>query len=185
MPKKAVTKNKPKSKSVKTARKKSYTDAFRRKVVTYSVKNGIIAAAEKFSVSTPSVTNWRKDFGVTRATKEAAAAGEKVVLPEKPVSKPAPSGRKNYPETFREEVARFSALEGVEKTAIRFGVSAPSVTNWRREFGINRQTREKILKEQQKLGISSERGLGKKEILKVRRQVERSLELLDSLLQKM
>ena len=59
------------------------------------------------------------------------------------------------------------------------------MTNWRREFGINRQTREKILKEQQKLGISSERGLGKKEILKVRRQVERSLELLDSLLQKM
>lgn len=179
------TKARAKSKSKKILRKNSYTDAFRRKVVTYSVKNGIIAAAEKFSVSTPSVTNWRKDFGVTRATKEAAFAGKKVNLPEKPVSKPVPSGRKNYPQTFREEVARFSALEGVEKTAIRFGVSAPSVTNWRREFGINRETRDKIRKEHEKLGINSEKSLGKKEILKVRRQVEKSLALLDSLLEKM
>ena len=107
-----------------------------------------MAVGEKFSVSTPSVTNWRKDFGVTRATKEAAVSGKKVVLPEKPLSKPVPAGRKNYPDAFREEVARFSALEGIEKTALRFGVSSPSVTNWRREFGINRETREEILKEQ-------------------------------------
>lgn len=185
MTKRTTKRGKTQMNTVKGLRKKSYTDSFRRKVVTYSVKNGIIAAAEKYSVSTPSVTNWRKDFGVTRATKEAAVSGKKVVLPEKPLSKPVPAGRKNYPDAFREEVARFSALEGIEKTALRFGVSSPSVTNWRREFGINRETREEILKEQEKLGINLERPPGKKEIQRVRKHVERSLELIDNLLAKM
>ena len=185
MTKRTAKRRQSKVKAQKSSRKKSYSDAFRRKVVTYSVKNGIIAAAEKFEVSTPSVTNWRKDFGVTRATKEAAVSGEKIVLPEKPLRKPASSGRKNYPAAFREEVARFSALEGIEKTALRFGVSSPSVTNWRREFGINRETREKIRKEQKKLGIDNDRAPGKKEVLRVRRQIERSLELLDDILARM
>ena len=170
------------SNSAKESRKRSYTDAFRRKVVTYSVKNGIIAAAEKFDVSTPSVTNWRKDFGVTRATKEAAVAGKKVVLPEKPVSKPSAVGRKNFPLAFRQEVARFSALEGGEKTAFRFGVSAPSVTNWRREFGVNRDTRTQILKEREEMGLSNEKAVGKKELLKLRKQVQRSLDALDKII---
>ena len=151
--------------------------------MTYSVKNGIIAAADKFDVSTPSVTNWRKNFGVTRATKEAARGGKKVVLPNKPLAKPAPSGRKNYPIAFREEVARFSALEGVERTALRFGVSAPSVTNWRREFGINRETRTQMLKERKKLGYSDEKSVGKKDLLRIRKQVKRSLEALDKIIE--
>ena len=178
MPKRSSTK--VKSSSQKLGRKNSYTDAFRRKVVTYSVKNGIIAVADKFSVSTPSVTNWRKDFGVTRATKRRRRS--KGGLPKKPVSKPVPSGRKN----IRIPSVRkwpFPLLR-VEKTAIRFGVSAPSVTNWRREFGINRETRDKIRKEHEKMGITNGKSLGKK-ILKIRRQVEKSLALLDSLLQKM
>ncbi|NCF55427.1 MAG: hypothetical protein GWP41_04075 [Planctomycetia bacterium] len=182
MTKRTAVRSKLKSSS-STRKRNTYSDAFRRKVVTFSVKNGIVAAAQKFDVSPPSVTNWRKDFGVTRATKEAATQGKKLNIPQHPNKNHAPSGRKNYSDSFREEVANFSALEGVEKTAIRFGVSAPSVTNWRREFGVNRQMRAELLEERKKLGLEGGGAPSKKEIQRIRNQVKRTLELLDTLLE--
>ena len=136
------------------SRRPQYSEAFRRKVVQFSVKNGIVTAAEKFAVSTPSVTNWRKLYGVSRETKVAAIEGKGVKIAKKPLPKSqrVSTGRKFSP-TFRKEVAEFSISEGVARTAGRFGVSTPSVTNWRREFGINRQSREDWLKENSKNGI--------------------------------
>ncbi len=147
------TANKSVNKKVASSRPQ-YSEAFRRKVVQFSVKNGIVTAAEKFEVSTPSVTNWRKLYGVSRETKVAAIEGKGVKIAKKPLPKSqrVSTGRKFSP-TFRKEVAEFSISEGVARTAGRFGVSTPSVTNWRREFGINRQSREDWLKENSKNGI--------------------------------
>jgi transposase-like protein len=155
-----VKKNQSRSAAKKVAKKKvspsrpQYSEAFRRKVVQFSVKNGIVTAAEKFAVSTPSVTNWRKLYGVSRQTKVAAIEGRGVKIAKKPLPKSqrVSTGRKFSP-TFRKEVAEFSISEGVARTADRFGVSTPSVTNWRREFGINRQSRQEWLKENSKNGV--------------------------------
>ena len=155
-----VKKQQSRSAAKKVAKKKvspsrpQYSDAFRRKVVQFSVKNGIVTAAEKYSVSTPSVTNWRKLYGVSRETKVAAIAGKGVKIAKKPLPKNqrVTTGRKFSP-TFRKEVAEFSISEGVARTADRFGVSTPSVTNWRREFGITRQSRHEWLKENSKNGV--------------------------------
>ncbi|MBT7105177.1 MAG: hypothetical protein HN940_12885 [Planctomycetes bacterium] len=143
-----VKKQQSRSAAKKVAKKKvspsrpQYSDAFRRKVVQFSVINGIVTAAEKYSVSTPSVTNWRKLYGVSRQTKVAAIEGRAVKIAKTPLPKSqrVATGRKFSP-TFRKEVAEFSISEGVARTADRFGVSTPSVTNWRREFGITRQSR--------------------------------------------
>ncbi|MDE0958442.1 MAG: hypothetical protein OSB12_07385 [Planctomycetota bacterium] len=155
-----VKKQQSRSAAKKIAKKKvspsrpHYSEAFRRKVVQFSVINGIVTAAEKFAVSTPSVTNWRKLYGVSRETKVAAIGGRRVKIAKKPLPKSqrVTTGRKFSP-TFRKEVAEFSISEGVARTADRFGVSTPSVTNWRREFGITRQSRQKWLKENSKNGV--------------------------------
>ncbi len=81
-----------------------YSESFRHKVVKYSIKNGIARAADRFEVSTPSVTNWRKLYGVTRKTKIQAEKGQKISLPKQPIPKQErrSTGRK-YSAQFRRE----------------------------------------------------------------------------------
>ena len=161
-----------------------YSDSFRHKVVSYSIKNGIARAAARFEVSTPSVTNWRKLYGVTRTTKARAEDGQKITLPKHPIPKKerGSTGRK-YSAQFRREVAEFSILEGVVSTAQRFGVSTPSVTNWRREFGINRSTKAKRARKNMQ-GNSTGRGMTRLQINAIKKKLVQSLRLIDQWIEK-
>ncbi|HIG04744.1 MAG TPA: hypothetical protein EYQ08_03305 [Planctomycetes bacterium] len=173
-----VKKQQSRSAAKKVAKKKvspsrpQYSEVFRRKVVQFSVKNGIVTAADKFAVSTPSVTNWRKLYGVSRETKVAAIGGMRVKIAKKPLPKSqrVTTGRQFSP-TFRKEVAEFSIREGVARTADRFGVSTPSVTNWRREFGINRQSRQEWLKENSKNGAQRKGTPSRRELEALRKKL--------------
>ena len=161
-----------------------YSEKFRHKVVKYSIKNGIARAADRFEVSTPSVTNWRKLYGVTRKTKIRAEKGQKISLPKQPIPKQErrSTGRK-YSAQFRREVAEFSVLEGVVSTAQRFGVSTPSVTNWRREFGINRSTKAKRARKNMQ-GNAAGRGMTRLQINAIKKKLVQSLRLIDQWIEK-
>ncbi len=157
----------------------NYSESFRRKVVKFSIKNGIARAAARFEVSTPSVTNWRKLYGVTRKTKARAQIGQKISLPKQPIPKKerATTGRKYSPQ-FRREVAEFSILEGVVSTAMRFGVSTPSVTNWRREFGITRSTRAKRTRNGLP-GKSTGSGLTRQQVKAIKKNLVQALQCIE------
>ena len=173
------------SKTNQRAVRPQYSEAFRRKVVSYSVPHGIAAAAEKYNVSTPSVTNWRKLYGVSRALKLEVAKGKKMKLPKSPITsaKQAELGRR-YSPGFKREVAEFSALEGITKTASRFGVSVPSVTNWRREFGISRKTKTRLLAQGREREVATVKPPSRKEIQSIRDQLLKAVGLADRLLEK-
>ncbi|MDE0961229.1 MAG: hypothetical protein OSB09_10650 [Planctomycetota bacterium] len=145
------------------------------------MKNGIVNAAEKFGVSTPSVTNWRRTYGVTRETKVNANKGGAVKISAKPI--PAAqriTTARRFTGAFRKEVAEFSISEGVARTAQRFGVSTPSVTNWRREFGINRQSRQKWLQLQSDNGIQKLAPANRREIEIMKKRLNQVVQQVDS-----
>jgi hypothetical protein len=170
-PPKAARSRKPAAK--KRGRKRSGSPSRR----TYT--HGIHATAEKFGVSTPSVTNWRRAYGITRETKKRALSGQPVFLAD---AGEAASGR-GYSEAFRRDVAEYSILHGIQAAAEKFSVSAPSVTNWRRKFGINRGTKAAAI-----AAVAegpSPAGIRKSEIRALRRQFEQALDSLDRLLAKL
>jgi transposase len=163
----------------------------RKKVAEFSILHGIHAAAEKFGVSAPSVTNWRKAYGITRETKKAAKTGRRVKLAT-PTRSTGSAGRTGYPEEFRREVADFSILHGIQQAAQRFNVSAPSVTNWRRAFGITRAHKREALASVTRTASGTRRGpagggvsLPKGELRQVRKQLDQAFRALDRLLAKL
>lgn len=183
-PPKAARSRKPAAKKRGSKRsgspsRRTYTEDERREIAEFSITNGIHATAEKFGVSTPSVTNWRRAYGITRETKKRALSGQPVYLAE---AGEAASGR-GYSEAFRRDVAEYSILHGIQAAAEKFSVSAPSVTNWRRKFGINRGTKAAAI-----AAVAegpSPAGIRKSEIRALRRQFEQALDSLDRLLAKL
>ncbi len=172
--------------SAKNNARPKYSDAFRRKVVTYSVRNGIAQAADKFEVSTPSVTNWRKSYGVTRATRSSALNGEKIQIRKTPLKKSndSASPTRRYLPEYRRQVAEFSVMVGVLRTAELFKVSAPSVTNWRREFGITRETAKQKNKHRQAGASGLSETPKSSELRRVRKSLQTSLAIIDGWLGK-
>ena len=162
--------------------RKRYSEEQRREVAEYSIVHGIHAAAKKFGVSAPSVTNWRKAYGITRATKRKALSGHTVQL-KAPAGRRSSGGRAGYPEELRREVADYSILHGIQAAAKKYKVSAPSVTNWRRQFGINRSTKAQALAAVDE--VSTTTSLPKSEIRQVRRQLEQAFRAIDDLLSKL
>ncbi len=183
-----TTKTRPKRKATKgskkspTQRARSYPPEFRRKVAEYSLKHGISRASEKFGVSTPSVTNWRRSYGINREMKQKMLAGKTVRVPRNP--KKVISGnsdRPRYSEQLRMEIAEYSILHGIQGAAVRYGVSSPSVTNWRREFGINRKTKKDRIK-MMPSGVSQR--ISEKDLRRIRNQTRKALETIDALLKR-
>lgn len=174
-------KKSPKS-SVKSGgnRAAAYPPEFRRKVAEYSLKHGIARASEKFGVSTPSVTNWRRSYGINREMKKKVLAGKSVKVPKNPkkVTRSS-SDRPRYSEQLRREIADYSVLHGIQGAAARYGVSSPSVTNWRREFGINRQTKKDRAK---MVSNGVPQRVLEKDLRRIRNQTQKALEAIDSLL---
>jgi transposase-like protein len=120
-----------------------YDVGFRQRVAEHSILHGIHAAAKEFGVSPPSVTTWRKAFGINRQTKKAAQAGRKIALA--PAAAAGGRERRGYGEDFRREVADYSILNGIQSAARHYKVSMPSVTNWRKAFGITRKSKQNAL----------------------------------------
>lgn len=185
------TTKKAAKKSVKKSTKKAsggrprYSESKRREVAEYSIVNGIHAAAKKYGVSAPSVTNWRRALGITRDTKKAALAGRTPKISAKPIAKKA-AGRRGYDNAFRREVADYSILNGIQNAAKQYKVSAPSVTNWRREFGITRASRKKALASIGKgTAQRASAAVPTKEVRAVRSQLDKAFRALDDLLAKL
>jgi len=138
-----ATKRRNAARSARGGKRPSYDVAFRQKVAEHSILHGIHAAAKEFGVSAPSVTTWRKAFGINRRTKKAAQAGRKVALA--PAASSGDREGRGYSESFRREVAEYSILSGIQSAAKKYKVSSPSVTNWRKAFGITRQSKRNAL----------------------------------------
>ena len=190
--KKAAKKTTSKKRTSKkgATRKKSaagrvrYSAETQREVAEYSILHGIHAAAKKFGVSAPSVTNWRKAFGINRDTKRAAQSGKRVQLAT-PRASSGSAGRAGYPEDFRREVADYSILHGIQQAAKKFKVSAPSVTNWRRSFGITRAHKREALASVSHAAPAVSASLPKGEVRQVRKQLDQAFRSLDRLLAKL
>ncbi len=129
-----------KNKAGKGVPKVSIDPKVREKCVIHSVKSSIHQAAKEFGVSVPSVTNWRKQMGVTKDTELVRGK-----LPEKPAqtdeSEPTVA---IYPESLRKAVVKYSVKHGVHGAAETFDVSPASVTNWRRELGVTRADKANV-----------------------------------------
>ncbi|HIA27920.1 MAG TPA: hypothetical protein EYN79_07350 [Planctomycetes bacterium] len=172
------------SRKVSTLNTRSYTPEFRRKVAEYSLVHGISRASDKFGVSTPSVTNWRRSYGINREMKKKILAGKRVKVPVKPVTvRRSAEGRPRYSDQLRREVAEYSVLQGIQGAAVRYQVSAPSVTNWRREFGITRQTKKDLVKKMPG-GVAGGGNASQKKLRQLRKQTLRALETIDALLKR-
>ena len=161
----------------------TYSEEMRREVAEYSILHGIHAAAKKYSVSAPSVTNWRKAYGITRATKRAAQSGRKPRVAAKPQRSGA--GRVGYPESLRREVAEYSIVHGIQAAAKQYSVSAPSVTNWRKTFGITRADKVAALSRAANAPSGGASRFKKGDVEKVRKHFEQAFRSLDQLLAKL
>jgi transposase len=157
-----------------------YSEKVRREVADFSILNGIHAAAKKYGVSAPSVTNWRKSFGINRATKRAAQGKNGAAAAPRAAGERRGRG---YTPDFRREVADYSIVNGIQSAAKKFKISAPSVTNWRRALGITRADKRKALD-----SISAARPANRVpagDLRDVRKKLDGAFRALDRLLAKL
>jgi transposase-like protein len=157
-----------------------YSEEVRREVAEFSILNGIHAAAKKFGVSPPSVTNWRKSLGISRATKRAAQGK---LAPAGSRGAAAVRAGRGYSEDFRREVADYSIVNGIQNAAKKFKISPPSVTNWRRAFGITRAQKRQALASIASTPAAARVPAG--DLRDVRKKLDSAFRALDRLLAKL
>ncbi len=165
------------------ALKNRYSEEYRRSVAEHSILHGIHAAAKKFGVSAPSVTNWRKALGITRATKRAAQAGKQVKISR--TARTIRGEGRGYSEQYRREVADYSIINGIQRAAKQYQVSAPSVTSWRKNFGITRASKAKAIASISSSATSGSPRIAKGEVREVRKKLDGAFRALDRLLGKL
>lgn len=183
-PQRGAAKTSKKKRARSSGGRVTYSEDMRREVAEYSILHGIHAAAKKYSVSAPSVTNWRKAYGITRATKQAAQAGKKPRVAASP--KRSGAGRVGYPEPLRREIAEYSIVHGIQAAAKAYSVSAPSVTNWRKAFGITRADKVAALaRGAAPAAAPAKSRFTKSEVQRVRKHFDQAFRSLDQLLAKL
>lgn len=177
----AATRGANRSRGAAGKKRNRYDASYRQQVAEHSILHGIHAAAKKFGVSAPSVTTWRKYFGISRKTKKAMQAGKPVSI-SAPAASAGRQGR-GYSADFRREVAEYSILNGIQHAAKKFKVSSPSVTNWRKSFGIDRRRKEQALAAAS-TGAAAAPRLGKAEKRDLKKHFDAFVKAFDRLIEK-